>query len=219
MTDEPTISMTAAVPADVDRLTEIVQIGFPMAPEWRAPRFIIRRWWLGLMGRDDCRVISLRVDGVHHGFIIYVADEPTWDRIESTGPNSKLVKLFVLLTNREVRRSRLAKRKRIRDARKAANEGGAEQSAQSALPTRTEDWHDAEFFAGLMAIDPACRSRGLGTMMLQECERLAAERGSDLVRIYADPRNTRAHALYERLGYRHAGRGKSSLIMLKNLQT
>lgn len=216
MSSEPNITMKPAVSSDADRLTEIVQTCFPMAPEWRAPGWIIRRWWLGLMGRDDCRVICLRVDGVHHGFIIYVADEPTWDRIETSGPNNKLVKLYVMLTNRSVRRSRLAKRKRLREARAQTTET---ESAQAQSPRREEDWHNAEFFAALMAIDPSCRSKGLGTMMLQECERLAKERGSDLVRIYADPRNVRAHALYERLGYRHAGRSRNSLVMLKNLQT
>lgn len=215
MSAEPTITMLPAEPRDADRLTEIVQTCFPMAPEWRAPRFVIRRWWRGLMGRTDCRVVCLRVDGVHQGFIIYVADEPTWDRIESTGPNSKLIKLFVLLTNPQVLRSRLRKRKRLREAAQSS----PATNPDATVSDRTEHWHDAEFFAGLMAIDPACRSRGLGTMMLQECERLAAERGSDLVRIYADPRNTRAHALYERLGYRHAGRGKGSLVMLKNLKS
>ncbi|MEM9373694.1 MAG: GNAT family N-acetyltransferase, partial [Planctomycetota bacterium] len=74
-----------------------------------------------------------------------------------------------------------------------------------------------EFFLGLIATDPDCRSRGFGTVLLQACERLARERGKDLVRIYSDPRNQRVHRLYERLGYRRAGVTSGAVVMIKRL--
>jgi ribosomal protein S18 acetylase RimI-like enzyme len=49
------------------------------------------------------------------------------------------------------------------------------------------------------------RSRGIGTRLLRELERLALERGRPRVGLGVALANARARALYERLGYRAAG--------------
>ncbi|GAA4975530.1 GNAT family N-acetyltransferase [Actinoplanes utahensis] len=52
-----------------------------------------------------------------------------------------------------------------------------------------------------IAVDPAARGQGLGTLLLREAEILAAERGLRRVRLSVVDTNPRARALYERVGF------------------
>lgn len=54
---------------------------------------------------------------------------------------------------------------------------------------------------------PEYRSRGVGAAMLQVCEGAARERGAPRIGLGVALTNTRARALYERLGYRDPGVG------------
>jgi GNAT superfamily N-acetyltransferase len=58
-----------------------------------------------------------------------------------------------------------------------------------------------------LLVHEAYRSRGIGTQILHEAERLVRARGYRRIGLSVDVRNPRARALYERLGYSDAGLG------------
>lgn len=55
-------------------------------------------------------------------------------------------------------------------------------------------------------VTPAARGAGVGTALIHAAEALAREAGAPKVLLDVDVGNTRARALYERLGYRATGR-------------
>lgn len=57
-------------------------------------------------------------------------------------------------------------------------------------------------------VHPDWQSRGIGSRLMEEAERLAAERGYARVGLSVATDNPRARALYERRGYRDAGIGQ-----------
>lgn len=56
-----------------------------------------------------------------------------------------------------------------------------------------------------LGVDQALRSRGVGTALVRSAEEAARQRGDDRIGLAVGVSNTRARALYERLGYREAG--------------
>ena len=50
-------------------------------------------------------------------------------------------------------------------------------------------------------VDPAHRSRGIGTALIEHMERVAGERGYSVVELRVERTNHDARRLYERLGY------------------
>lgn len=198
---------------DIDALTGIARACFAMAPEWRAPDRITRRWWARLIARPDCRVIVAADALGPAGFSIYVPDAAAWRRLERTGPHSRPLKLLVLATNPAMLRSRIAKRRR---ARHAPPDAGSPR-ADTRTPADDASWREAEFFIGLIAVLARCRGAGVGSGLLAETERHATERGARLVRLHMDPRNSRARSFYEAHGYRLGGRDGSSFVMVKVL--
>ncbi|WP_236241859.1 N-acetyltransferase [Streptomyces sp. CC228A] len=57
-----------------------------------------------------------------------------------------------------------------------------------------------------LAVHPALRSCGLGTLLVRAAERRIAERGLGRAELAVEEANIRARALYERLGYTAYGR-------------
>ncbi|HEV7281446.1 MAG TPA: GNAT family N-acetyltransferase [Pirellulaceae bacterium] len=55
----------------------------------------------------------------------------------------------------------------------------------------------------IMAVDPACRSRGIGSALLAEAERIAVERGCRYA--FVDTMEYQAPGFYRRCGYALAG--------------
>ncbi len=52
-----------------------------------------------------------------------------------------------------------------------------------------------------IAVDPACRRMGIGSMLLAAGEKWARETGADAVRLVSGESRTGAHAFYRSLGY------------------
>lgn len=52
-----------------------------------------------------------------------------------------------------------------------------------------------------LVVSESVRSRGIGRALIAECERWALAQGFPTVRLRSNVVRTRAHALYERLGY------------------
>ncbi len=50
-------------------------------------------------------------------------------------------------------------------------------------------------------VDSGVRGGGLGTRLIEECVRLARERGCVIVQLTSDASRTEAHRFYERLGF------------------
>lgn len=166
------------------------------------------------MNDNRCKILVAEQANQTAGFVLYVASEADWVRIESMGPHSKPAKILAVLSHPRILRSRLAKRRRV--ARIFAAQDQRDQ--QASVPGNVaEHWRDAEFFLGLIGVDPAFRGSGHGTRLLQACERLALARNAALVRIHMDPRNTQAQNVYTRSGYSISGHDARSLIMVKAL--
>lgn len=53
-----------------------------------------------------------------------------------------------------------------------------------------------------IAVHPEYRSRGIGTRLIARAEQTARERGSNSIGVASIFKRTKAHELYERLGYR-----------------
>jgi ribosomal protein S18 acetylase RimI-like enzyme len=60
-------------------------------------------------------------------------------------------------------------------------------------------------FPEINALDAWPTGTGVGTLIIEECERIAAERGDTMVGIGVLETNTGARRLYERLGYEYWG--------------
>jgi GNAT superfamily N-acetyltransferase len=56
-----------------------------------------------------------------------------------------------------------------------------------------------------LVVDDTVRSRGVGEALMHEAEAWAARRGLPATALYTSIKRTRAHAFYERLGYRIKG--------------
>lgn len=74
-----------------------------------------------------------------------------------------------------------------------------------AEPVVQERYPDCPEINGLGVYPPQQRSRGVGTAIIHTAERLAARRGYREIGLGVDERNTRAAALYRRLGYYETG--------------
>lgn len=57
-----------------------------------------------------------------------------------------------------------------------------------------------------IAVDPACRGRGLAERLINEAVGAAKARGADRLRLEVRPSNTAAQRLYERAGFAHLSR-------------
>jgi ribosomal protein S18 acetylase RimI-like enzyme/dienelactone hydrolase len=79
-------------------------------------------------------------------------------------------------------------------------QGAGEEPIASAMHGTCPDIED-------LLVHEAYRSRGIGTQILREAERLALARGFHRIGLSVDERNPKAQALYERLGYHDAGLG------------
>ncbi len=66
-----------------------------------------------------------------------------------------------------------------------------------------------------LVVSERVRSRGVGTALVAECERWARARGLATIRLRSNVVRTRAHALYERIGYRVI---KQQKVFEKNLE-
>lgn len=55
-------------------------------------------------------------------------------------------------------------------------------------------------------VRPDRQGRGIATVLTRTAETEAARRGASIVELWSDGRFVRAHALYRKLGYGHAGR-------------
>ena len=161
---------------------------------------------------DGCRLLIAEKDDEIAGFVLYVASETDWERFASKGPHSKPAKLLAALRHPNILKSRLAKRRRI--AKIFATEDGI-SGGEKISDKENAAWQSAEFFLGLIAVDPAHRGAGYGTSLLGACEQLAIGRQAKAVRIHMDPRNTQAQRVYARSGYSISGHDTRSLIMVK----
>lgn len=67
-------------------------------------------------------------------------------------------------------------------------------------------WGISEPYVEALGVIPALRSRGVGTALMQSVEEAARQQGYSHIGLAVGLENTRARALYERLGYRDAER-------------
>ena len=76
-------------------------------------------------------------------------------------------------------------------------------------------------FPEINALDAWPTGAGVGTIIINECERLAAERGDEMIGIGVLVTNVNARRLYERLGYEYWGEvvddGQPAAYLLKNI--
>lgn len=75
-----------------------------------------------------------------------------------------------------------------------------------AAPEINQHYPDCPELNGLEVWPPERRSQGIGTALITAAEDLARQRGYHQIGLGVDDRNTRAAALYLRLGYHETGR-------------
>jgi len=79
-------------------------------------------------------------------------------------------------------------------------------SATLELTARVEEpddppLHPTEAHIRMLGVDPSARGRGVGTMLMQACERLALDQGKTVMTLHTTQRMAVARRMYERLGY------------------
>jgi ribosomal protein S18 acetylase RimI-like enzyme len=79
-------------------------------------------------------------------------------------------------------------------------------SATLELVSRVEEPEDPplrpdEAHIRMLGVDPAVRGRGVGTLLMATCERLALENGKTLMTLHTTERMVAARRMYERLDY------------------
>lgn len=79
-------------------------------------------------------------------------------------------------------------------------------SATLELTARVEEpedppLHPREAHIRMLGVDPADRGRGVGTLLMETCERLATAQGKTLMTLHTTQRMAAAQRMYERLGY------------------
>lgn len=68
------------------------------------------------------------------------------------------------------------------------------------------NWSDGDFAVlHRLCVKPSLQNRGVGRRVVQEIERMLAQRGVDYLRLDAFEQNPAALGLYERLGYKRVG--------------
>ena len=72
----------------------------------------------------------------------------------------------------------------------------------SALAALAGEQARSEIYIYDLAVDAACRRRGIATSLIDELRRVARERGAWVIYVQADPPDAPAMALYTRLGTR-----------------
>lgn len=68
------------------------------------------------------------------------------------------------------------------------------------------------FYLSILAVDPECRGQGIGSRLLEEVHRRAADAGSPGVALHAELDNTAAQRLYQRHGYVETARKASRRV-------
>jgi GNAT superfamily N-acetyltransferase len=79
-------------------------------------------------------------------------------------------------------------------------------SATLELDSRVEEPEDPplrpeEAHIRMLGVDPAVRGRGVGTLLMSTCERLALQNGKTMMTLHTTQRMVAARRMYERLGY------------------
>jgi GNAT superfamily N-acetyltransferase len=69
---------------------------------------------------------------------------------------------------------------------------------------------------GRLVVDGAQRSHGVGTLLMERAETWAREHGCKIVSLRSNVIRERAHAFYERLGYKHVKTQKSFRKLLQD---
>jgi GNAT superfamily N-acetyltransferase len=72
---------------------------------------------------------------------------------------------------------------------------GQDHRAAERLPA-----HEAH--VRMVAVDPAVRRRGIGRALMEECIRVARQKGKTLLTLYTTERMKAAHTMYESMGFR-----------------
>jgi len=86
-------------------------------------------------------------------------------------------------------------------------------------PTMPPKPPERHFGVLAIAVDPQAEGRGIGTLLMQESERVARERHFPVVALTVEPGNERAVRFYERLGFSKASdEGSWTGVMRKGLE-
>ena len=89
-------------------------------------------------------------------------------------------------------------------------------SAMAVTMYQGEDYHAIEWsqkvadnkvaVIHILAVNPDCQGKGIGSEMVQEAIRLAQDNGMKAIRLDALASNTPAHRMYEQLGFEYRGK-------------
>ncbi len=82
----------------------------------------------------------------------------------------------------------------------------AEQGSQPVGCIAVTDKREARAYFGLLCVDPAMQSSGLGSRLIREAEELARSLGASIMEISVIEDRTELIAMYERKGYRDTGK-------------
>jgi len=229
------ITMRAATVKDADALVWLSRVGFQKSPEWRAPSFMIRRWWRDVISHPKCMVrVAVCSDSQSEpyggviGYCVATLDHSVWDAKMHSGPHSKWMKVLIMLTNPTVRRAYLKKRRQVKEiSRTTATQKDASTESDDMAGDSDQELgrvciadivdERGDLYLALMAVDPRMRGRGTATKMIEHFVEIGHEQCVGTIWMHVDPRNKKGQDRYAQWGYTLRGRHGNSLLMSKRI--
>lgn len=216
------ISVRGAQGDDALALTMLSRRCFKKSSEWFVPKFVVCRWWRGVLGNGG-GVISVAVDdGCVVGYTLSFNRYADWERVSTRGAHAKWIRILVLLTRPAFLKAYLARRRGIRlgDVRaESTGEGGGTGNDVQQLKRVSvkEELGGNGVYWAIVAVDPGSQGRGVGKVLLESVLEFGENSGANRVCLHVDARNKHAQGLYTKYGYDLTGRDGNNYLMTKLL--
>lgn len=150
---------------DVDALCDICCEGFPGSLLWDGPRFLARGWWRDVLRSSSAETWVWSSGHEITGVCVLVKDMKVWAAESLYSERSFCVRLFAALACPRLVLSRFLKKRRI------VQSPVTDCPTSEAISTNTEH----PMWIRLVAVARHKQRRGVGTKILQFCERRTRE--------------------------------------------
>ena len=207
------LTLRAARHEDSPALALMCRACFRRSPEWYAPKWVVARWWRGLIDDPACDLEVIEHDGVAVGYLVTILSYSEWRRWLAVGPNRKWLKLLVMLTHPIIFKSFVKKKLRARSASRVGASDGDGVARYSRVSSNSVIAGRSGLYLAMMAMVPQTRGLGGGKRIVERFIELGVASEAEVLWLHVDPRNEVAQGLYARYGFIVDGVDGSSLLM------